>query len=97
MRNCEYETTAGDMKEGDFIYMDPPYYGTFTDYNKQSFGEKEQVKLRDFYKLLTIKGCKVALSNSNHEFIRKIYSDIPNVRYVEIPGLHNSGRPRGHS
>lgn len=85
LRNCGYEETIDNIESGDFIYMDPPYHGTFNDYNKESFGEKEQKNLRDFYKLLTIKGCKVALSNSNHEFIRKIYADIPNVRFIEIP------------
>lgn len=85
LRNCGYDETMEDINVGDFVYMDPPYYGTFTDYNKDAFGEKEQEKLRDFYKLLCEKGCKVALSNSNHEFIRRIYADIPNVRYIEIP------------
>lgn len=82
LRNCGYEEMT--VKNGDFIYMDPPYYGTFTGYNKESFGEREQEKLRDFYKLLSEMGCKVALSNSNHEFIRKIYSDIPSVKFIEI-------------
>lgn len=85
INQCGYDEKIADIKEGDFIYMDPPYYGTFTDYNKDSFGESSQEQLRDFYKLLCERGCKVALSNSNHEFIRNIYSGIPNVRFIEIP------------
>jgi DNA adenine methylase len=85
LRHCGYEETIGEINEGDFVYMDPPYYGTFTDYNKDAFGERSQEKLRDFYRELCRRGCKVALSNSNHEYIRKIYSDIPNVRFIEIP------------
>lgn len=85
LRTCGYEETLQNIEAGDFIYMDPPYYGTFTDYNKESFREKEQEKLRDFYRVLTERGCKVAMSNSNHDFIRRLYADIPNVRFIEIP------------
>lgn len=85
LSHCGYETSIDKVREGDFVYMDPPYYGTFTDYNKDSFGEEEQRQLRDYYKLLCEKGCKVALSNSNTDFIKQIYSQIPCVKIVEIP------------
>jgi DNA adenine methylase len=81
---CSYDATEDRIAPGDFVYMDPPYYNTFTGYNKTEFGEKQQIDLHDLVAKLCTKGCKVALSNSNEQFIRDLYSDIPNVRIVEI-------------
>ncbi len=82
---CDYTETLLLMNAGDFVYMDPPYYGTFTDYNKVPFGDAAQVKLRNNFRLLTERGCKVAISNSNHPYIRELYKDVPNVKMIEIP------------
>ncbi len=83
--NCgSYIECENNVQSGDFVYLDPPYYDTFTGYNSSAFGEVEQRSLRDFYARLTTKGCKVALSNSNHQFIRDLYGDIPGVRFIEI-------------
>jgi DNA adenine methylase len=82
---CEsYEQIEERTQSGDFVYMDPPYYSTFTQYTSNKFVEKEQVQLRDFFQRLCNKGCKVALSNSDHVFIRNLYSQIEGVRIIEI-------------
>ncbi len=64
----------------DFVYFDPPYYpisatSNFTAYSRDNFKESEQVKLRDIFAELAERGVKVMLSNSNCDFIEKIYSD----------------------
>jgi DNA adenine methylase len=69
---------------GDFVYLDPPYYNTFAKYNREAFSEHDQIRLRDFFVRLTAKGCKVALSNSNFDFVKDLYRDIPNVKFFEI-------------
>jgi DNA adenine methylase len=81
---CDYRRTLENAQTGDFIYIDPPYYKTFTGYNKESFDENAQRHLAEFYRTLTQRGCKVALSNSDHEFIRDLYADIPDVKFVPI-------------
>ena len=41
---CDYKDVIGDDVIGDvLVYMDPPYRGTWTEYSKESFGEKEQI------------------------------------------------------
>lgn len=46
----------------DFVYLDPPYYGTDANYNK--FWDMEQEKkLLEFYEKLNSMGVKVAMSN----------------------------------
>ena len=60
-----------------FIYFDPPYHplkkGSFTTYTKSVFLENEQKKLAEIFNLLDKKGCKLMLSNSDTEFIKKLY------------------------
>lgn len=80
----EYEIIKTSVKRDDFIYLDPPYYDTFTSYTKNQFGKESQIKLMEFYRELTSMGCKVALSNSDTEFIRNLYSTIPGVTIIEI-------------
>ena len=78
--------TAGDYKEvlrrharpGDFIFLDPPYhpaggYADFKRFTKEFFYEEDHIELRDEVCRLVEKGCLVLLTNSNTEFIRKLY------------------------
>lgn len=84
--NCDYKETCEMAESGDFVYLDPPYYpisktASFTKYNKNDFSEKDQVELSEIFKELDKKGCYVMLSNSNTEFIKKLYA---NYRIQEI-------------
>ena len=77
----DYKQVLKDAKKGDFVYFDPPYYplnrtSSFTGYTADGFLEKEQEELRDTYLELHKKGCFVMLSNSNTEFIKKLYSNL---------------------
>jgi DNA adenine methylase len=64
----------------DFVYFDPPYYpisptSSFTAYNRYSFNEEKQVRLRDVVAELRDRGVKVMLSNSDCDFVRELYKD----------------------
>jgi len=77
----DYKKTVENAKKGDFIYFDPPYAplnptSFFTAYTKDGFGEQQQIELRDTFYELHKKGCFVMLSNSNSEFINKIYGEL---------------------
>lgn len=81
IKHHDYKEAVKEAKKGDFVYFDPPYHpmsvtASFTSYTKESFGEKEQVELRDIFLELHKKGCFVMLSNSNADFINKIYSEL---------------------
>ncbi|MEB3294794.1 MAG: DNA adenine methylase [Synechococcales bacterium] len=63
----------------DFVYFDPPYHpisatSKFTSYNRYTFLEAEQTRLRDVFVALSDRGVKVMLSNSDCEFIRELYA-----------------------
>jgi DNA adenine methylase len=62
----------------DFVYFDPPYYpisptSKFTAYNRYSFSEADQVRLRDVMVQLSDRGVKVMLSNSDCSYVRDLY------------------------
>jgi len=77
-----FRKTAKHARAGDFIYFDPPYHpisetSYFTAYavngNRSHFSEEDQVDLAKVYRDLAAHGCLVMLSNSDAEFIRKLY------------------------
>lgn len=76
--NHSFEKAVEEAKRDDFIYFDPPYHplsitSSFTSYSNSGFTRENQKKLRDVFEDLDKRGCLVMLSNSDTEFIRKIY------------------------
>lgn len=72
-----YENSITKVKEGDFVYIDPPYipldHLSFTKYSKDDFGKKEHEQLSDFCDSLSNKGAYFMLSNSDTKNTREIY------------------------
>jgi DNA adenine methylase len=72
----DYMDALTNTPENDFIYLDPPYKPVsdtayFTKYTNNGFGDQDQINLAKIVKDLDNKKCKILLSNSNNEFIRK--------------------------
>lgn len=72
--NCEsYENSFNLAKSDDFIFLDPPYDTTFSDYgNKKDFGETEHRKLAEDFKQLSAPALMVI---ADTPLIRELYSD----------------------
>ena len=64
---------------GDFIYCDPPYDGTFTDYAMGGFSDNDQLRLRDAAVKWHRTGASVMISNADTPLIRNLYSVSPFV------------------
>lgn len=67
-------------KQGDFVYLDPPYDyedGTngFDSYQKEVFGKEGQINLAKFCHQLNLKGVKFMLSNHNTKLVNELYRD----------------------
>lgn len=79
--NSDYLDVLNEFAtDGDFIFLDPPYYpvGKYSDfkrYTKEFFYHEDQVKLKEEFDRLVNIGCKVILTNSDHEVILDLYSD----------------------
>ncbi len=80
LRCASFDTLLENAKPGDFIYFDPPYEpvsatASFTSYARNGFSQEDQTQLRNVYKALDRRGCKLMLSNSDVPFIRNLYDE----------------------
>jgi DNA adenine methylase len=80
LRCASFDTLLENAKPGDFIYFDPPYEpvsvtASFTSYARDGFSQEDQTRLRDVYKALDRRRCKLMLSNSDVPFIRDLYGE----------------------
>ena len=74
-------------EKDDFVYLDPPFYpisntANFTNYTNNGFTFEDQKELACIFNELTDKGCKVLLSNSNTEEIKRLYSNYAHLTQV---------------
>lgn len=70
--NADFQSAIGGIKQGDFVYFDPPYIpvshtARFTDYTKSGFTIPDQERLLETCRNLDRKGVKFLLSNSYTE------------------------------
>jgi DNA adenine methylase len=96
---CDYKQALGKAREGDFIYLDPPFdpltpTAHFVDYTRNGFGEQDQIGLAQVFRELDRKGCNVLLSNSDTKLTRELYSefDQKKVRVLRAISCKGSGR-----
>jgi DNA adenine methylase len=74
--------------ENNFMFLDPPYDCTFTDYGYCSFGKPEHIRLSNLFKKSK---CKCLLVIGATDFIRKLYKG-----YI-VEEFHKNYRFRLHS
>ncbi len=84
----------------DFVYFDPPYHplsptSSFTAYNRCSFGDKDQIRLRDVFATLVARGVPVMLSNSDCEWIRTLYQDFSIHTITAARAINSKAQGRG--
>jgi DNA adenine methylase len=100
LRCAPFDALIEHAKPGDFIYFDPPYEpvsqtSSFTSYARDGFSQEDQTRLRDVYRALDRRGCKLMLSNSDVPFIRNLYSTF-NIDTVAAPRAINcNAKKRG--
>ena len=85
------------------VYLDPPYYpiaktkgGKVSPYKlyNNDFTPVDFLKLKDHCDELTLRGIPFVLSNSNCEFIRRLFKDYVMVGILE-PRVMKSGKGKG--
>lgn len=72
-----------EFQEDDFVYLDPPYLITFSEYNKL-WNEETERRLLDFLEWLDTQNVKFAVSNVSH------YKGKINQQFLEWSKQHNS-------
>jgi len=80
IRCVGFESLVENARPGDFVYFDPPYApvsetANFTSYSEDGFGHADQIRLRDVYRELDRRGCKLMLSNNDVPAVRELYAE----------------------
>jgi DNA adenine methylase len=93
-RRCDFELCLNDITKEDFVYFDPPYYklGGYADFNRYTsdqFRDLDHIRLATLCKSLDSCGIKWAVSNSNTDFVRKIFDgfllhEVTNRREIKL-------------
>ena len=98
---CDFEDTISRAKDGDFVFVDPPYtvkhnFNGFIKYNEQLFGWSDQMRLRDSLSAAINRGANVALTNADHECVRELYAGLLEYRQLRRQTvLSGLGKGRG--
>lgn len=95
------DVLAEYAKEGDFIFLDPPYlpiseYADFKRYTKEQFYEEDHRELAQEIERLHALGCYLILTNSNHPLVHELYSAypvevLPTKRYISSKSTSRKG------
>ena len=91
--HSDFKTSLKNIKENDFVYMDPPYYPikktSFVNYSKNGFNEENHEEL---FKICNEAKYKFLLSNSNSDVVleklKKFY-----IQHIEVKREINSKNP----
>lgn len=91
IKNLDFEKIFEFAKEGDFVYLDPPYdplteTSSFVSYSKDGFTRKDQERLKKCCDTLTKNNVKFLLSNSSTNFIKELYKD---YTIIEVDASRN--------
>lgn len=75
---ADFEAAVHSARAGDCVYLDPPYTvahsnNGFVKYNAKIFSWDDQVRLAMVANRLADIGCKVVVSNADHDSIRCLY------------------------
>ena len=74
----DFEDVALTANKRSFVYFDPPYHSpdklNFTGYKVNGFDENDQERLRNVMAEMTNRGVKCLLSNSDTDYVRRLYS-----------------------
>lgn len=85
----DYKQIVESVKEGDFVYFDPPYPSisenpSFTHYTVNRFDKDDHEELASIAKELTEKDCYVLISNVDIPYIRSLYKPEDGFKFSKL-------------
>jgi DNA adenine methylase len=98
IQRTDFLSLVGDAKEGDVVYLDPPYIPTsktskFTSYNMLGFTEADHRRLAECFSNLAKAGICVILSNSYAPLALELYGQ---YEILELMGGRSVGGPASY-
>ncbi len=90
-RAGDFERTTLNAASGDVVYFDPPYtvahgLNGFIKYNERIFSWHDQERLAEHATALAKRGCRVIVSNADHQSIHKLYKEF-SCEVIERPSV----------
>lgn len=92
LKVCSYSSILPQLREGDFVYLDPPYpplnkTSMFRHYTIDRFTDSDQERLAIFCKEIDSIGARFLMSNADLDLIRNQYNQfeivgIEKVRFI---------------
>ena len=97
----DYRETFRGIRKDSFVYLDPPYMpisqtSSFTGYTAAGFGEIQHAELKKQCDLLNRRGIRFLLSNSNSEFVKKLYREYTIEEVEASRSVNAKGDGRGN-
>jgi len=80
LHSCDFEELIDMAKDGDLVFVDPPYtvrhnHNAFIKYNEKLFSWADQERLALALKRAKNRGASVVSTNANHQSVRDLYLD----------------------
>ena len=76
---CDFEDALNaEFKEDDFVFLDPPYDSTFSEYDNNSFTREDHKRLHDVLDKLK---CKWLMAIGKTDFISGLYDKYEKIEY----------------
>ncbi|NLE63060.1 MAG: Dam family site-specific DNA-(adenine-N6)-methyltransferase [Bacteroidales bacterium] len=108
IKKADFKEVKDDIKNGSFVYFDPPYRplsktSNFTSYSKYNFRDDEQIQLATLFNELNEKGILQMLSNSDPKntdptdnFFDLIYKEYNIIRVPAKRIINSNASKRNH-
>jgi DNA adenine methylase len=99
--NGDYKECLAGATTGDVVFLDPPYDTDeaiksegFVGYQKEGWTRKDLEELKMICDELSIRGCKIILTNNDTEFVRELFKEY-NFREIEVKrSINRDGNKR---
>ena len=99
--NGSYSECLAGVTAGDVVFLDPPYDTDeaiksegFVGYQKEGWTRKDLEELKMICDELSVRGCKIILTNNDTEFVRELFKDY-NFREIEVKrSINRDGKNR---
>lgn len=95
IRVADFRTTIDRAEEGDVLYVDSPYYETFSAYTAGGFTDDDHAALATWLHAAHERGATFIASNSDHERVRELYDWATVVPVSERHAVGATGERRG--
>lgn len=95
IRHLDFEIALRDVAEGDFVFLDPPYFNQYDGYTGQQFGVGVHYRLFQCVEKCTAFGVNVMLTVNDDPYLRGLYKgyNIEEMRRVQTVAA--KGKDRG--